>query len=192
MINVKCLLGKLFLIHRSDIELFHTYNSQKISGNPCPICGHSSGFADHSWYERDFVYEDKGVIKNQRVKIRIVRCKYCSKLHSILPDVAVPFSSFSLLFILKVIRAYLMKKDTVSNICERWQIAPATLYSWVRRFHEQFRAWQKIVSCHASDPIEFVFQTDSFPELFRKTAGYSFMSVPQRGCSSDTVIPPDS
>jgi len=53
---------------------------------------------------------------------------YGAKAAGILPDDIVPYSTYSLLFILRVLAAHFLGLETVGQPCRRYGIPPSMLY----------------------------------------------------------------
>ena len=69
-----------------------------------------------------------------RVQIRRVRCGSCGHTHAILPDHIVPYSTYSLQFILRVLAEYFLGLRTVEQLCRRYAISASMLYQWKALF----------------------------------------------------------
>jgi transposase-like protein len=46
----------------------------------------------------------------------------------------VPHKSYSILFILHVLKAYFFREETVAALCLRYGIGVATLYAWKKQY----------------------------------------------------------
>lgn len=146
----------------------------------CPECKSTGHLTMHDDYQRNLVAYENGSVQENQVKVRRVECSSCSTTSAILPDVIVPHKTYSIMFILHVLKAYYFRKETVVALCSRFGIAVATLYAWKKRylihkmiylgkleryFHEQ--------DPHLSKPVE-VFFTDFLASFF-KQFGFSFL-----------------
>ena len=108
----------------------------KIDHTPCPHCGSVGDLILHGTYRRYLIFcEDKEVYESL-VDIERVFCLSCKRSHALLPDLLIPYISYSLSFILCVLRKYFFKKMTVAKICKTYGIAVSTLYAWKARFSE--------------------------------------------------------
>ena len=58
--------------------------------------------------------------------------------YAILPDIIIPYSSYSLLFILRLLGQYFAKHFTIEQICERYDISQNRFYKWLtlRKSHK--------------------------------------------------------
>jgi len=68
------------------------------------------------------------------VAIDRFRCGSCHATSAVLPDILVPYKTYSLLFILVVLQASLLNHWTVERLCEHFCIAAATYYAWKTRY----------------------------------------------------------
>ncbi|MBR1853674.1 MAG: helix-turn-helix domain-containing protein, partial [Lachnospiraceae bacterium] len=102
----------------------------------CQGCGKCGCMKPHGTYQRGITYEQNGELVDDFVMIPVFYCTECNYLHAFLTDFLIPFCSFTLLFILGVLKAYLERPRavTVHAICTRYQISSTTLYAWKKRF----------------------------------------------------------
>lgn len=116
------------------------------------------------------------------VTVQRCRCGSCGHTHALLPATLVPYSSYSLRFILSVLRAYFLRTDTVAGICERVGIAISTLYRWKKLFLTHKQLWLGVLEAMHRDHCSFLDQLDgvalkshylafrvSFLQSFRRT-----------------------
>jgi transposase-like protein len=73
--------------------------------------------------------------QNVERRVRPIRfkCALCGSTHALLPYVLVPYSPFSLRFMLCALAAYFERGTTVLAVCQRFGIAVSTLYEWKGR-----------------------------------------------------------
>lgn len=62
------------------------------------------------------------------VTVQRYRCSSCVHTHALLPNPLVPYSAYSLRFILLVLRDCFLQSAYVQEICERAEISVSTLY----------------------------------------------------------------
>lgn len=124
---------------------------------PCPHCG-----AKHpKWtvmasYSRDLIsYENGSTVTYSITVIRII-CSSCGHTHAILPEIIIPYSSYSLIFILMVLRDYYLTHMTVQALCNKYMIATSTLYAWKRLFQIHKRLWLGILVDAATSALDFL------------------------------------
>jgi hypothetical protein len=83
---------------------------------------------NHASYERYLIDYEDGV-KEHRVVIERAICDVCDHTHAELPDVLVPYKSYSIIFILRVLKEY-NHTHAVTSICRKYDISSSTLYGW--------------------------------------------------------------
>ena len=111
----------------------------------CPICGAVGGHRKIRSYTRMMITVVDGERYEEGVLIPVWQCSSCGHAHAILPDVLIPFRSYTLRFILTVLKAYLERSGNVRDLCGHWQISTSTLYDWIHLFAGQFSAWRGIL-----------------------------------------------
>jgi hypothetical protein len=186
MIRQTTVLCKLFLIKQSDIELLE---QMRTGYEQCPDCGAIGCFSPHDEYMRDLITIHKGKRKVYEITIYRVFCNSCQKAHALISDILIPYGSYSLRFVLHVLRAYLNRNCTVEDLCGRFGIAISTFYKWKKLFKEHVNLWlsalQRIyqVSISVIDDFENI---DRFPSRFFKRYGFSFLQNRKAAhCSRD-------
>jgi len=135
MIRLFTILNKIDFKHvPSGIELFHSVAGQtKIGLAQCPPpCKTHGRMVRHDTYKRYLVDYDKGV-HEYRVEIESAKCTACKKTHAMLPDVIIPYKTYSIIFILIVVKEYFHTRKAI-GICEKYGIAVSTLYAWRDRY----------------------------------------------------------
>jgi len=96
----------------------------------CPNCAAIGKLVPYGKYSRSLTSYEDGSIKDRRICPFQLKCKSCKKTHAILPDILIPYSPYSLRFMLTVLIAYFERETTVVAICEHFCIAVSTLYAW--------------------------------------------------------------
>lgn len=190
MIREKTIFIKLNQLHFSDQEMFDmAVASFKPSKCPCPKCSAVGRFKEIQPYERDLVSSSDGIRTIQVILILRFLCESCGHSHALLPDVLVPFASYSLRFILFVLRAYLNRSSTVADFCDHWQIAVSTLYRWIHLFRDHYNAWCGILDrilWVSRSSVESVECHPAFPSAFFSRFGFSFL---QHNTSPSASVP---
>lgn len=121
---------------------------------PCQRCGKTCWACQKSAsYKRKFVWPKNGKPACDIISVPVFLCEKCGKdelgtgtvngdyHHAILKGNIIPFSSFTLSFVLAVLYAYVHRTDTVQKVCEFWGISVNTLYAWKKRYQLQYDAW---------------------------------------------------
>ena len=102
----------------------------------CPKCGAKGKLSGHGDYGRGITSYEGGQVVYRLVSVLRYLCASCKATHALLPDIIVPYSPYSLLFMLAALIAYYEHDTTVVKICERFGIAVSTIYKWVERISE--------------------------------------------------------
>lgn len=155
----------------------------------CPNCGARGKCVPFGTYERDLLDYDRTQKKVacNRVRVIRVRCESCSKgghsvTHAILTDAIVPYSPYSLFFILTVLYYRLCLGKKLMDICERFQIPPVQYYRWEKLLKQHMREWLGILESLEHTPKQFLkglVNSDNysrdFSEPFLRLTTRSFM-----------------
>ncbi|MCL1810442.1 MAG: helix-turn-helix domain containing protein [Clostridiales bacterium] len=116
-----------------------------------------------------------------RVRVERCICSSCGSTHAIMPGMLIPFGSYSLFFVLAVLRAYFSRSlsgETVAQICSKHQIAVSTLYDWKKCFASHKSLWLGAARSLAALDLEFLAEARTCPGLlsgFFLRFGFSFM-----------------
>ena len=85
-------------------------------------------------YDRYLVsWEDNGAV-SRIITVERHRCASCGHTHAILPSCLTPYKSYSLRFILTVLRSYFLHVSPVEKLCLRYGISISNLYRWCELF----------------------------------------------------------
>ena len=120
----------------------------------CHRCGKEI-WADKkaSSYKRGITYIHEGRRFDDVIRIPVYLCCQCGKsdrpggtangdyYHAILPDTLIPFTCYTLVFVLTVLDDYVRRTRPVAEICSFWLISSSTLYRWKKRYMEHYEAW---------------------------------------------------
>lgn len=72
--------------------------------------------------------------------LRLV-CESCGHTHAVLPDPIIPYLSYSLFFILRVLAEAFAGLLTREQLCERFGITAGQLYKWLSLFKLHKQEW---------------------------------------------------
>lgn len=148
----------------------------------CPFCGAKGCMEPFAHYYRYLVELQDGTPVTYRVKIPRYQCASCGHTHALLSASLVPYRSYSLRFILHVLRAYFLRLKPVAALCEAANISPAALYEWKNAFLKQKGLFLGVLSDLAESPACFLEtldggQLNGFYRMFR----FSFLQgMPRR------------
>ena len=176
MIRVETIICKLFLLKMSDKALL---DSMAPSYSVCPACGAKDCcYGHHDSYDRWMITIICGVRKEYLVTIQRAVCKSCGAPHALLPDILIPYSQYSLRFILCVLKAYASREGTVLDVCRQFSISASTLYKWRDLFEKHANLWLGIldrISQISVKDIEKFENIDRLPSVFFLRYGFSFL-----------------
>lgn len=179
MIRVFDAFGKSFFHTKSDLMIFNNFmDNLQVNKVTCPICGAKYNCTFFSSYSRNMITFENGSNTCHNISVTRVYCNSCSRTHAILPYNLIPHGSYSLSFILKVLRAYFLGTKTVADLCDYFQISVSTLYGWKLLFNEQKLVWLGILDDTITSPIKFIDDLSSLKvslRLFYKTTKVSFL-----------------
>lgn len=188
MIREKAIFFKLNQIHFSDKQLFEQALSDFVPSKcSCPACGAVGRFEKAQSYNRFLISVSHGERIETVVSVPQIKCTSCGHTHAILPDILIPFGSYSLRFILTILYRYLTRPGTVADFCEHWGIAISTLYGWIHLFIDQYNAWCRVLDrilWICKDAIGAIRSFHAFPSDFFHRFRFSFL---QRQKTSPTV-----
>jgi len=183
MIRVKTIPGKIFSLKTSDRQLFSSaIQAFSPSRAVCPHCGAIGCCHSHDSYPRWLISIENGRRSDAIISIPRVLCTSCDRTHAILPDVLIPYGSYSLRFILVILNAYLARTVTVQEFCASWGIAVSTLYDWIHLFEKQASLWLgvlKQVKRLNTLSLNEICSQDSFPASFFGRFRFSFLQFCQ-------------
>lgn len=129
----------------------------------CPACGSRGNCAAHGSYSRSLIDFEGGKVVYRTVEIRRVRCASCGHTHAVLPDQVIPYSTYSLPFIIRVLAVYFRGSWTVEWICRHFSISPSMLYQWKALFLEHKEIWLGVLESAETAPLEFICRLLALP-----------------------------
>lgn len=157
MIRVFYAFGKSFLSCHSDFDRFNAiYDNLNIHTLTCPHCRAKFNCTYYSSYSRNLITFVNGSNTCYDLTLIRVKCNSCNKTHAVLPDHFIPYGSYSLSFVLTVLRAYFLSSKTISYICHNFQIATSTLYDWIKLFNEHKLIWLGMLNDASHEPLKFI------------------------------------
>lgn len=147
---------------------------------PCPICGAPvSKFHKDGSYERDFICYENGTTVSHKINIRCVECSSCGHSYALEPSVIIPYSSFSIGFLLGVIYAKISCRfRTVLELCTHFDISISTYYRILKKYMTDVFLLGQLIGDAMS--MASVHKCSSFSlhqklRIFFYASGYSFL-----------------
>ena len=171
--------------HFNDYDIYSFMEGSCFSEAPaCPSCNApQSKYQRNGSYRRHFVCCEHDAVCSHTITVRSVRCSSCRNSHAMLVSVIIPFSSYSLGFILSLLYARVTRKfPSVLSLCEHFDISESTYYRLRKRFTLDSKELLAALSSlmEVLDLMEALFSSEpvyihSALSLFFRSAGYSFM-----------------
>lgn len=190
MIRAFTLLCKLNSYKLSDKVLFDISMAHlDLVHQTCPCCGSASNHRIYSVYDRCMITFDHGARKDYIVSIPRIKCN-CGHTHAVLPDVLIPYGSYSLRFILLVLSEYLTKRLTVEDLCLKYQIVKSTLYAWKHLFLEHYNLLSGLlasIDSLCSEAIDRINSYNSLTQVFYNRFKFSFLQSHHLATPFDTT-----
>lgn len=112
----------------------------------CPFCGAKGCLEESACYDRYLIEVQEGTPVTHEVRIPRCRCAFCGHTHAALSGSLVPYRSYFLRFILRVLQCYFLHRKTVAVLCEAAGISPSTLYEWKKLFLREKSLWLGMLS----------------------------------------------
>ena len=166
MIRKNLLLCKIFRIKTSSKSLFDSYMAMfQPHLETCPICGSTGNCHIHDYYGRSIIDFQAGKRQKSDLCVMRVFCDSCEHAHAILPDIIIPYSSYGLLFILRLLGQYFAGRFTIEQLCERYQISTKQFYKWLALWKSNKQEWLGILSDLDTSDVSFlrsIILLDSF------------------------------
>ena len=191
MIRKNLLLCKIFRIKTSSKSLFDSYMAKfQPHLETCPLCGSTANCHIHDYYDRSLVDFRSGIRTRYSLCVMHIFCDSCEHAHAILPDVMIPYSSFSLLFILCLLGQYFADRFTVEQLCERYGISQNRFYQWLSLWRSHKRDWLGLLEDLSVSDLSFlrgILVSDRFSDFSMQFAlrfSYSFLQ------SHSNPVPP--
>ena len=157
MIRKNLLLCKIIRIKTSSKSLFDSYMALfRPELETCPICGSAGNCHIHDYYGRSIIDFQAGTQKKSDLCVLRVFCDSCNHAHAILPDVIIPYSSYSLFFVLRILGEYFAGLYTIEQLCERYGISRNQLFKWVALFKSHKQEWLGLLSDAAVSDFSFL------------------------------------
>lgn len=146
----------------------------------CPFCGASHNCSFHASYERNLIDFISGRPVYHRICVHRVICSNCGHTHAILPDMIIPYSTYGIFFILRVVAEYLLHSGSVESICSRFSITHSMLYRWYRLYLEHMELWLGMLDARETSALHFLKEIvsseyASFSRDFILSTSFSFL-----------------
>ena len=164
----------------------------------CPYCGAKGTCRKRGSYERSLVTFSDGKPEVLRLRIPRVQCP-CGKSHALLPDLIVPYLSYSLPMILMLLSDYFHRRLTIRGICEKYLVNVPLIYRLKKWFLLHKKQWLGALRDKELSAPAFVerLQTESysrFRDAFLCLTTYSFLQSHKNpaDCERPRFVPADA
>lgn len=146
----------------------------------CPTCGApATAFHKDGDYERDFICYEEGTPVFHKIVIHCMECSSCGHSHALEPSVIVPYSSYSMGFLLHIIRAKIIGRfSTVLELCEHFQISISSYYRILKKYMLDSFLLEKLIDDMLSIINPEHYHLPNFHQslrVFFLSNGYSFL-----------------
>lgn len=122
----------------------------------CPICGSTGNCHIHDYYGRSIIDFRSGRQEKSDLCILRVFCESCNHAHAILPDIIIPYSGYSLFFVLRILGEYFAGFYTTEQLCERYGISRNQLFKWIALFKSHRQEWLGLLSDAETSGLSFL------------------------------------
>ena len=171
MIRKNALLCKIIRIKISSKSIFDSYMALfQPHLETCPICGSTGNCHLHDYYDRSIVDFIAGRQEKSSLCVLRVFCDSCQHAHAVLPDVIIPYSTYSLFFVLRILAEYFAGLYTCEQLCERFGISPNQLRKWIALWHSHKLKWLGMLDAAS-------FSDHSFLKELVTSGSYSCFSM---------------
>ena len=171
----------------------------------CPICGSAGNCHIHDYYGRSIIDFMNGRQERSDLCILRVFCDSCEHAHAVLPDIIIPYSSYSLFFVLRLLGEYFAGLSTIEQLCERYAVSLNQFFRWLALWKSHKQEWLGMLD--DNDISDFAFLKDlamrnsysSFSMAFIRQQCHSFLQShrnpvlksPKNARYHQTVFTPD-
>ncbi len=123
---------KIFRIKTSSKSLFDSYMERfQPEQETCPICGSTGTATSITTTGRSIIDFKAGRQEKSDLCILRVFCDSRRHSHAVLPDIIIPYSSYSLFFVLRLLGEYFAGLFTIEQLCERYDISQNQFFKWL-------------------------------------------------------------
>ena len=142
MIRKNLLFIKMLNIKTSSKILFDKFMDKFVpEKETCPICGSRSECHVHAYYNRTVTDVIDGHRFKHSICVMRVICESCHHTHAILPDHIIPYRTYGLLFVFRVLSEHFFHFRSIESICERYEISIRQFHKWKRLFKLHKELW---------------------------------------------------
>lgn len=154
--------------YNDDYQIYISYTDNAL---PCAIscpsssCGQEGNYYGCGSYKRQLICYTNACIERHEITIPRIECVSCGHSHALLAPVIIPYSPFSFHFVISLLYDYITRKyNTVSALCQVYDISISTLYRIFHRFTEDRKLMLGMMEAAISQSLELLdtFTNNSF------------------------------
>ena len=124
------------------------------SDNYCRYCG-KKYMKPFEKYTRILTDYHNGKIVDTIINTRRYKCK-CGRTHVVLPCLIVPYSRYSMVFIIYVLYDYYYRSFTKEEISVKYSVSIPTIYRWKALFEKDKQFWLKELKDLETSASEYI------------------------------------
>ena len=179
LFNVFCKLN--FLIKTAKQLFDESVLNVCISDLPCPLCGsRQPNWSYFDSYTRYLISYEYDKYKDYIVSVPRYLCSSCGHTHALIPEIAIPYSSYSIIFILNVLKDRFLDNMSVAAICQKYVISVSTYYRWKKLYEQNRLLWLGVLEKITSSSGEFLNahpskETSTMLYIYWQRNGLSFL-----------------
>ena len=149
----------------------------------CPICNSTGNCHIHDYYGRSIIDFDAGQRTDADLCVLRVFCDSCEHAHAVLPDVIIPYSSFSLLFVLRFLGHYFAALGSIEQLCERFGVSQNLFYKWLKLWNSHKQRWLGVLADSETSSISFwkkLYEQERYSDFsmeFIRSISYTFLQA---------------
>jgi hypothetical protein len=170
MIRLFLNLCKCFHLTKSsdDYQVYISYTDNALTDTiscPSPSCGQEGNYYGCGSYSRLLICYTNACVERHEITIPRIECVSCGHSHSLLAPVIIPYSPFSFHFVISLLYDYITHKyNTVSELCQVYDISVSTLYRIFHRFTEDRKLMLGMMEAAVSQSLNLLdsFKNNSF------------------------------
>ena len=168
MLISQSIFRALCSLKHTDIQLYYNAIS-RIDTSNCIKC---------SSYSHYLVSFEKGKVTTNLITVyRVIRKGDMSRhTHAILPDIIVPYSSYSIRFIIYILYLYTHRTCSATEFCSKFHISRSTIYDWMNLYSNHLDEWISLLKTADKSLLDNELKSISdFLYQFMHTTGHPFL-----------------
>ena len=184
LFSLTCKLYKYKIKNCNELYIISELAGLKPDDERCPECkAPSFKFIKNGYYNRHFVHMANGNVNDSILKIHEIKCSSCGRSHALLNFLIIPYSPYSIGFIITLIYLRITRKiKTISSLCDLLGISERTYYRLMQRLLSDLHALMHIMKSYDSISDRLLsmydFTLDGLSEVlktFKSFTGHFFM-----------------